>query len=185
MCAGNPEGSPLQMELPPASQPQSGPAKHRRRWPWITGAAVLVFIVLAVVFGNKQPAPSAPAIGNTGNVVSATATASATPTSVDVPLTTTVDVPVTTTVDVPVTTALAVVAPPVTKAAPHTTHHATPKPPPAPPVAPPPVAPPPAPVAGKYRQGEFCKTLGATTISSSGHLMTCVEESNTKHWHND
>ena len=176
------------MHNPPTGQHQPVKTKHRRRWPWITGAAVLAFFMLIGIFSNKPQTTGTPTVGTVGTVATASATSSA-PTTTP---TTTVDVPVTT------TTVADVVAPPVVTTvpevvvAPRTTYQAAPKPPPVvapPPVAPPPVvAPPvvpPAPVTGKYHAGEFCKTVGATAISTTGAPMTCLQEGKYKRWHND
>jgi hypothetical protein len=70
-----------------------------------------------------------------------------------------------------------------------TVHHVAPKPVPKPKPKPRPTstkpAPPAPPAPGRYHAGEFCKTLGATAISSTGAAMTCIQEGNYKRWHND
>ena len=172
------------MDIPPTAH-HPVKTKRRRRWPWITGAAVLAIFVLAGIFGNKPQSTDTPTVGTVGTVATASSTSSA-------PTTTP-----TTTVDVPITTVAAVVAPPVVTTvppvvvAPRTTRHTVPKPvpppvvvqPPVPPVAPP-VAPP-APVAAKYHAGEFCSHVGATAISTTGAPMTCLQEGSYKRWHNN
>jgi hypothetical protein len=170
------------MDIPPTGRLKT---KRRRRWPWITGAVVLAIFVLAGIFGNKPQTTGTPTIGTVGTVATASSTSSAPTTTA----TTTVAAPVTT------TTVAAVVAPPVVTTVrpvvvvPRTTHHAAPKPPPVvvpPPVVAPPVAPPPPPpAAGRYHAGEFCSTVGATAISSTGAAMTCLQEGKYKRWHNN
>lgn len=159
-----PEGDAIAMHNPPTGQHEPTKSKHRRRWPWITGAAVLAFFVLVGIFGNKPQTTGSPTVGT---VATASATSSA-PTTTP---TTTVYTPITT------TTVAAVVAPPPIVAPPPVVVE--------PPVAAPPPVEPPAPVTGKYHAGEFCKTVGATAISTTGAPMTCLQEGKSKRWHND
>jgi hypothetical protein len=182
---------------------QAPKPRRRRRWPWITGAAVLVVFVLAAIFGNSpQPTGAVPA-SDTGTL----ATSQSIPAPVSSPTTTTPP-PVTTTTTTtttPITTTPVAVHHPAT--APRTTtraaavapvHHKTTKPAPPthrttttkpkPPTHHKPVPKPtePAqPAPGRYHAGEFCSTLGATAISSTGASMTCIQEGKYKRWHNN
>jgi hypothetical protein len=153
------------MDLPPTGH-QPVKKKHRRRWPWITGAVVAIFVLIGIL-NQKPQTNSTPTVGTV-------ATASSTSNAPTTTPTTTVDAPITTTV-------AAVVAPPPVVEPPVV------EPPvvaPAP-VVEPPVAPPPAPVTGKYHAGEFCKTVGTTAISTTGAPMTCLQEGKYKRWHNN
>lgn len=173
--------------------PNHAARKHRRRWPWITAAVVVAIFVLAGVFGgNQQPQPASVPASDTGAIVTSTHTAPPATTTTTVPVTTVA--PVTTTVPHPTVKAV-VVAPhptvhhtathhtvthrtvthPVVTHAP-VTHRTTAHRAPATTTAPP---------AGRYHAGEFCKTLGATAISSTGAAMTCIQEGDYKRWHND
>lgn len=150
------------MDIPPTGQ-QPVKTKRRRRWPWITGAVVAIFVVIGIL-NDKPQTNSTPTVGTVATASSTSSAPTTTPT---------------TTVDAPITTTLAaVVAPPPVVAPPVV------EPPVAPPVVEPPVAPP-APVTGKYHAGEFCKTVDATAISTTGAPMTCLQEGKYKRWHND
>jgi hypothetical protein len=148
--------------------------KRRRRWPWITGAVVLAIFVLAGILGNTQQPTSTPA----SDTISSTSSA---PTPARVTTTVPAAVAPVTTTTVRVTRA-AVIAPRHT-----TVHHVAPKPKPVPKPKPKPTtrSTPAPPAPGRYHAGEFCKTLGATAISSNGKAITCIQEGNHKRWHND
>jgi hypothetical protein len=152
------------MDIPPTAH-HPVKTKRQRRWPWITGAVVAIFMLIGIV-NNKQQTSGTPTVGT---VATASSTSSAPTTTLAVPITTTVAVVV-------APPHVSTTVPPVV-VAPHTTYHAAPKPPPV-------VAPPP-PVTGKYHAGEFCSHVGATAISTTGAPMTCLQEGNYKRWHNN
>lgn len=121
----------------PNPEPPARP-KHRRRWPWITGAVVLVVFVLAVIFSgaqHPQGTPSAigvlPTSSSDANQFFAMPTSTGeTPVTTTVPTTTTTPTTTqpTTTRPVVATTTTTVVAPRTVTAPRTTVRHVAPKP---------------------------------------------------------
>jgi hypothetical protein len=56
-----PYGQPDPRQWQGYAQQPPPPAPKKRKWPWVVGAILLLFVIAGIAGGNSEPAPSSPA----------------------------------------------------------------------------------------------------------------------------